>query len=460
MTRVIAVDWSGAVRCAHKKIWLAEVRAGKLRRLEPDRSRREVVDHLIEEAKEDRELVVGLDFVFSLPEWFLKERHIAGHRELWERVTREGKQWLATCEDPFWGRKGKRCPPRSDERDRYRLTDGQIAKRTGFQPKSVFQIGGAGAVGTSSLRGMPHLLRLADSGFSIWPFDEPQLPMVIEIYPRLFTGPVVKSRPEARRAYLELNFPRLEEMHRKEAVESDDAFDALVSAFGMDRHLHQLENLQRPDDPRLLREGAIWRPDPIEPLPIANTRMQRALIYAAQLHDGQSRKGTKVPYISHLLGVCALTQEAGGDEEQAIAGLLHDGPEDQGGRETLAKIRRRFGDRVAEIVEACTDTFEDPKPAWRPRKEAYLERLEKEPADILLVACADKLYNARAILQDYRLAGDKVFERFNASKAGTLWYYRAVADALSRSKLESWLVDELERTVSELERATAAGGDS
>jgi len=192
----------------------------------------------------------------------------------------------------------------------------------------------------------------------------------------------------------------------------------------------------------------------------ADTRLERALLYAAQLHAGQTRKGPDgIPYIGHLLGVCSLTVEAGGDEDQAIAALLHDGPEDQGGRETLEEIRRRFGDRVAGIVEACTDTFEKPKPEWRRRKERYLEHLEAESAnpesaDALLVACADKLYNARAILQDYNRHGDEVFERFRPDKEATLWYYRAVTDALSRSTLESWLLDELERTVAELERVS------
>lgn len=188
--------------------------------------------------------------------------------------------------------------------------------------------------------------------------------------------------------------------------------------------------------------------------PSQPTRLQTALAYAAGLHAGQTRKGgEEIPYIAHLLGVCSLTLEAGGDEDQAIAALLHDAAEDQGGRETLEEIRGGFGDRVASIVEACTDTFEDPKPAWRRRKERYLEHLESVPPEALLVACADKLYNARAILQDHRRLGDEVFERFRPGKEATLWYYRSVAEALSSSDLESWLVDELALAVAELDRA-------
>lgn len=177
-----------------------------------------------------------------------------------------------------------------------------------------------------------------------------------------------------------------------------------------------------------------------------------ALVYAVRLHADQRKKGPdETPYISHLLGVCSLTLEAGGDEDQAIAALLHDAAEDQGGRDRLRKIRRRFGDRVADIMAACTDTVEDPKPDWRPRKERYVADLAEKSDDALLVACADKLYNARSILRDHHRVGDRVFERFTGAKGGTLWYYRALVDAFGKSELESWLVHELQRTVSELE---------
>lgn len=182
------------------------------------------------------------------------------------------------------------------------------------------------------------------------------------------------------------------------------------------------------------------------------TDFARALQYAAQLHAGQIRKDPEgTPYIGHLLGVCSLVLEAQGDEEQAIAALLHDAAEDQGGRARLAEIRERFGDRVADLVAACTDTFETPKPAWRARKTQYLASLDKQSGDALLVVCADKLYNARAILRDYRFHGESIFDRFKGGKDRTLWYYRAVADRLRASELESWLVSELSWTVAALE---------
>lgn len=179
--------------------------------------------------------------------------------------------------------------------------------------------------------------------------------------------------------------------------------------------------------------------------------LQRALVYAARLHAGQTRKdGEGTPYIAHLLGVCSLVIEAGGDEEQAVAALLHDAVEDQGGEETLEEIRERFGDRVARIVEGCTDSYEKPKPPWRPRKDSYLRGLAEKPAEVLLVVCADKLYNARSIVRDHRIHGDKVFERFTPEPEGTAWYYRSLAERMQASELNSWLVDELELVVEEL----------
>jgi GTP pyrophosphokinase len=398
-------------------------------------------------ASEDAELIVGLDFAFSLPAWFLDKQGTRTAHELWKRAEHEGELWLKACEPPFWGKPGKKRP---DIPEHLRATDLVAGQQAGVLPKSIFQISGAGAVGTGSLRGMPHLVRLAEAGFSMWPIDEPSLPLVIEIYPRLLTGPVVKSRHKDRDAYLAREFPNLSREYRKKAAAKEDAFDAAVSALVMGRHAGSLAKLQQPDDAVLRREGAIWWPSASY---LPGSRLQQALVYATALHGGQTRKGTEgIPYLGHLLGVCSLTLEAGGDEELAIAALLHDAPEDQGGRETLAEIRDKFGNRVASIVEACTDTFEEPKPDWRPRKERHLEHLAAASPDILLVACADKLYNARAILQDYRRVGNIVFDRFTASKEETFWYYRSLADAFEKSKLESWLVAELARTVGELER--------
>lgn len=185
--------------------------------------------------------------------------------------------------------------------------------------------------------------------------------------------------------------------------------------------------------------------------PILSERYERALVYAHQLHRAQKRRGTEIPYITHLLSVSSLVLEHGGDEDEAIAALLHDGPEDQGGLATLAEIRERFGDRVAEIVAGCTDSYEDPKPPWRPRKEAYLAHLQDAPPSARLVASADKLHNARSVLADHRVIGDAIWDRFNAPREGTLWYYRSLVCTLRKAG-SSPLLDELDRVVGELER--------
>jgi (p)ppGpp synthase/HD superfamily hydrolase len=190
-------------------------------------------------------------------------------------------------------------------------------------------------------------------------------------------------------------------------------------------------------------------------------RLANALGFATQLHATQKRKGSGVPYISHLLAVAAIVLEHGGTEDEAIAALLHDAVEDQGGQATLALIRDRYGDTVAAIVAGCTDTDEVHKPSWRPRKERYLAHFADAPPSVLLVVAADKLHNARSVLADYRELGDALWPRFTGNRDGTLWYYRAVADAL-RARVQSGsdnlkkLVADLNRTVDELERAAAA----
>jgi (p)ppGpp synthase/HD superfamily hydrolase len=190
-------------------------------------------------------------------------------------------------------------------------------------------------------------------------------------------------------------------------------------------------------------------------------RLANALGFATQLHATQKRKGSGVPYISHLLAVAAIVLEHGGTEDEAIAALLHDAVEDQGGQATLALIRDRYGDTVAAIVAGCTDTDEAHKPSWRPRKERYLAHFADAPPSVLLVVAADKLHNARSVLADYRELGDALWPRFTGDRDGTLWYYRAVADAL-RARAQSGsdnlkkLVADLNRTVDELERAAAA----
>jgi len=160
---------------------------------------------------------------------------------------------------------------------------------------------------------------------------------------------------------------------------------------------------------------------------LLTTRFDDAFRYAREIHASQTRKGTTIPYISHLMSVAALVVEYGGDEDQAIAGLLHDAVEDQGGEPRLVEIREKFGEAVARVVADCTDAWSEPKPPWRPRKEAYLAALPGKPRASLLVSLADKTHNAETIQFDYRALGDQLWGRFNGGAEGTRWYYGALA---------------------------------
>lgn len=190
--------------------------------------------------------------------------------------------------------------------------------------------------------------------------------------------------------------------------------------------------------------------------PRLSSRFDQAFLFTAEKHALQTRKRSGVPYISHLMSVAALVLEAGGDEDQAIAALLHDVVEDCVGEAMLEEVRHRFGDHVAQIVEGCTDAYTIPKPPCKQGKLDYIETLQKASDDVRLVSAADKLHNVRTILPDYRAAGDSVFERFSGRRAGTLWYYRAVLDVL-RNGNPNRLVKELERVVTELKTLVRNG---
>ncbi len=182
-------------------------------------------------------------------------------------------------------------------------------------------------------------------------------------------------------------------------------------------------------------------------------RFSRALVMAAELHQAQRRKGTNIPYVAHLLGVCAIVLEEGGDDDLAIAALLHDAIEDQGSKITLDDIGRKFGSRVVAVVKACSDTDKIPKPPWRPRKEKYIEHIRTASGDVLLVSLADKLYNARSILSDHRRIGDAVFDRFNANKEDVLWYYRELAKAFDANpSCPEHLLAEYQKVIAELDQ--------
>jgi (p)ppGpp synthase/HD superfamily hydrolase len=186
-------------------------------------------------------------------------------------------------------------------------------------------------------------------------------------------------------------------------------------------------------------------------------RFLRAFSFAAKKHAGQTRKASTIPYIAHLMGVASLVLEFGGDEDLAIAALLHDVVEDCGGAPMLKEVRRRFGSRVAKIVDGCTDSDTDPKPPWRKRKEAYVHHLKRADAETRLVSAADKLNNVRSILSDYREVGESIWTRFSGGRDGTLWYYRALLEEFLRRK-PNRLIRELELAVRDLEATASLTG--
>ena len=283
---VVAIDWSGRVDSAGQRrhICAATWRGGKVR-VENGRTRAEAGDWLIALAEQDPAIVVGFDFCFSFPAWFLREVGAADAPEFWEIVGRRGEDWLSrTSEDRrFWGKPHKRPAEFSGEQlhRMLRATDidcklaahipeeERALRVKGITPKSVFQIGGSGSVGTASLRGMPLLSRLRQAGFRVWPFDVPVpgKPLAVEMYTRLNTGPVHKSNPVARAAYLfrkrasDPAYAALGRAALQKARAGEDAFDALVSCMVMTAHRDSFYTLPRPRDPDHRLEGWTWAAD-------------------------------------------------------------------------------------------------------------------------------------------------------------------------------------------------------
>jgi hypothetical protein len=253
-TRVIAVDWSGRAKGGTEAIWLAEVAEGKLVELRCGATPHELISELCLRALRER-LIVGLDFAFSFPRWWCEEQSWNTPREVWEGVARSGETWLRACGHPFWGRSGRQNPHPVEKL--FRRTDREDAAGAA---KSVFQIGGAGAVGTASIRGMPHLLTLADAGFSIWPFADASRRTVLEIYPRALTaGSVRKSSWRCRHNYVFKHLADQPDTLLERAAGSEDAFDAAVSALAMNAHVDQLVRLVQLGEPYRI-EGRIWTP--------------------------------------------------------------------------------------------------------------------------------------------------------------------------------------------------------
>ncbi len=251
----VAVDWSGAVTGEAARIWIARATDGVLTALDAPGSRAAVREVLLERRRSPLPCVVGLDFAFSLPAWFAEQRGWRDADAIWAAAEADGERWLTDCAPPFWGRPGKgRSHPAIDG---LRATE-----RNGpasIRPKSVFQVGGAGSVGTGSIRGMPMLRRLRHAGWAIWPFDAANTHTVVEIYPRFFTGAVVKSSSGARAEHLARHHPDVPEEFRALMTRSEDAFDAGISAIVMSATPLDSEAWARSDALEAI-EGRIWMP--------------------------------------------------------------------------------------------------------------------------------------------------------------------------------------------------------
>ena len=260
--RCIAVDWSGAAKTSAQKkgIWIAEAVNGELLHLESGCTRDEVIDILVKEIQ-SRNVVIGLDFAFSFPEWYLQWWGLRSVWDLWELAGQEGEGWLKEKPYPFWGGGGTTKPPMREGHTEYRETEEDLRSQ-GYPPQSTFKLGLPGSVGTGTVRGLSALTRLQDAGAAIWPFDVPGLPMVVEIYPRLLTGEVVKSSHKARIDYLARRYRALDLQSRpaRNMVVSDDAFDAGVSALVMSAHAGDFAMLERATEPPKSLEGEIWSP--------------------------------------------------------------------------------------------------------------------------------------------------------------------------------------------------------
>lgn len=296
LDRIIAVDWSGRVDAAGQRrhIWAGIWHAGKVS-LEAGRTRAELIEWLIGMARETPRMVVSFDCCFSFPAWFLTEHGCATVFEFWKKVAEgKGERWLAReCKEierdvRFWGAPHKRPEEFCGENlhRMLRLTDvdnkitpkmagedpERAAKVKGITPKSPFQIGGSGSVGTGSLRAMPFLLQMWQTGFRVWPFESAHLedakpqPLVVEMYTRLMTGAVAKSNETARKNYLAAKrkadalYSGLGRSVMKKAQASEDAFDALVSVLEMARWRSEFAKLKATKDDLLRLEGITWRP--------------------------------------------------------------------------------------------------------------------------------------------------------------------------------------------------------
>jgi hypothetical protein len=264
--RAIAVDWSGRAGADQRKtIYLAEVARenDSLARLQRGRTRSEIIDLLIAEAEDDPDFIVGFDFAFSMPAWYLARLGITAVRELWSALASEALtprmrevglvEWMSAPEPPFWS--STKAASGLTPAQEFRRTEQEL-RRPGMQPKSVFQLVGAGQVGRGSLYGMHSLHRLSDAGFSIWPFDEPRLPLVLEVFPRVFSMGVNKSNPNERHRFLQTF--GIEGPGPGSDDDNEDAFDAAVSASAIAGAIRSGELASLAREPEYAFEGRIW----------------------------------------------------------------------------------------------------------------------------------------------------------------------------------------------------------
>lgn len=254
--QVIAVDWSGAKRNPGRKIWIAVVRDGLLHCLEGGRNREETAEELVHLVRSEPASVIGLDFAFSFPGWFVGEKGCRTAREFWDTAAALGEDWISPICAPFYTC-GRWKDQAAGHYDCFRRTDCEVIGH----PESVFRLVGPKQVGRGSVRGMPHLRTLQDSGCHIWPFDAVGLPLVVEIFPRALYGlNVRKSSKTERKIYFRREFPGKLGKLLSKAVQSDDAFDAAASALVMDRHKETFLSLPKGRKPYSV-EGRIWVPN-------------------------------------------------------------------------------------------------------------------------------------------------------------------------------------------------------
>ncbi|GAC1318961.1 MAG: hypothetical protein NVSMB16_15000 [Acidimicrobiales bacterium] len=260
--RVLGVDWSGAAdpTAQRRGIWVAEAVDGELLSLSGGRTRLETVDHLLRSAHADPGAVVAMDFSFGFPAWWTSECGADDGPGGWELAAGEGERWLQTCDPPFWGRPGRPRPELLPGQSPWRRTEMDL-RDGGVFPKSTFQIGGAGSVGTGSIRGMVALRALRRDGMAVWPFDQwsPGQPTVVEAYPRWFSGPVVKSRPADRLRALVASWPLVRPVFRQLVEASEDAFDAAITALCLSSAQGCPAPASDLDDIDLI-EGRMWTP--------------------------------------------------------------------------------------------------------------------------------------------------------------------------------------------------------